>query len=175
MPSTAFALIKEHLIKSFPVFEDYHRALKEFTHFRMRTGGPDGLFSEESIVFDDSFKTQVAWQCMIAQGSILAPLAVRILSTMANYVASERSFPATNFIHTKSRNRLTTDRANMQTFVFMNERVLERLADPSMVRKRRWEDLEEKDWLDLEDSYVELFSKQADSYMHAGPELVADP
>lgn len=39
------------------------------------------------------------------------------------------------FLHNKARDRLTTDKADMQAFVFMNERVLERLADQSDIRK----------------------------------------
>ncbi|KAL3584902.1 hypothetical protein FPOAC2_14683 [Fusarium poae] len=45
----------------------------------------------------------------------------------------------------------------MQVFIFMNDRVLDRLKDQKYAHKKRWADLEEKDWLELEDSYLELF------------------
>jgi hypothetical protein len=45
----------------------------------------------------------------------------------------------------------------MQAFIFMNDRVLDRLGDQKCTHKKRWADLEEKDWLELEDSYLELF------------------
>ncbi|KAG7424452.1 hypothetical protein Forpi1262_v014505 [Fusarium oxysporum f. sp. raphani] len=78
--------------------DEYHRALSEFTRFRMRTGGPDGLFNKRSAVYDDGFRPAMVWQCLLNQGSTLARVAVK-----------------------------------------------------------RWADLEEKDWLELEDSYLELF------------------
>ncbi|KAJ4182611.1 hypothetical protein NW759_017117 [Fusarium solani] len=45
----------------------------------------------------------------------------------------------------------------MQAFIFMNDRVLDRIKDQKYAHKKRWVDLEEKDWLELEDSYLELF------------------
>ncbi|KAK7583570.1 hypothetical protein V3481_012855 [Fusarium oxysporum f. sp. vasinfectum] len=45
----------------------------------------------------------------------------------------------------------------MQAFIFMNDRVLDRLKDQKYANNKRWADLEEKDWLELEDSYLELF------------------
>jgi predicted nuclease with TOPRIM domain len=44
--------------------------------------------------------------------------------------------------------------ADMQAFIFMNDRVLDRLKDQKYAHKKRWADLEEKDWLELEDSYL---------------------
>ncbi|KAL5611143.1 hypothetical protein FOBRF1_007260 [Fusarium oxysporum] len=137
--------------------DEYHRALSEFTHFRMRTGGPDGLFNKHNAVYDDGFKPAMAWQCLLNQGSILARVAVKVMNTLANSVPSERSFSAISFIHTKARNRLTPMHADMQAFIFMNDRVLDRLKDQKYAHKKRWADLEEKDWLELEDSYLELF------------------
>ncbi|KAM6505410.1 hypothetical protein FSOLCH5_15496 [Fusarium solani] len=99
----------------------------------------------------------MAWQCLLNQGSILARVAVKVMNTLANSVPSERSFSAISFIHTKARNRLTPVHADMQAFIFMNDRVLDRLKDQKYAHKKRWADLEEKDWLELEDSYLELF------------------
>ncbi|OWT42311.1 transposase [Pochonia chlamydosporia 170] len=123
----------------------------------MRTGGPDGLFNKHSAVYDDGFKPAMAWQCLLNQGSILARVAVKVMNTLVNSVPSERSFSAISFIHTKARNRLTPVHADMQAFIFMNDRVLDRLKDEKYAHKKRWADLEEKDWLELEDSYLELF------------------
>ncbi|KAG7424265.1 hypothetical protein Forpi1262_v014490 [Fusarium oxysporum f. sp. raphani] len=118
--------------------DEYHRALSEFTRFRMRTGGPDGLFNKRSAVYDDGFRPAMVWQCLLNQGSTLARVAVK-------------------FHTTKARNRLTPMHADMQAFIFMNDRVLDRLKDQKYAHKKRWADLEEKDWLELEDSYLELF------------------
>ncbi|KAG7413141.1 hypothetical protein Forpi1262_v017166 [Fusarium oxysporum f. sp. raphani] len=157
LPPSVFARVQEYLQKQLKNDDEYHRALSEFTHFRMRTGGPDGLFNKHSAVYDDGFKPAMAWQCLLNQGSILARVAVKVMNTLANSVPSERSFSAINFIHTKARNRLTPMHADMQAFIFMNDRVLDRLKDQKYAHKKRWADLEEKDWLELEDSYLELF------------------
>ncbi|KJK73556.1 hypothetical protein H634G_11192 [Metarhizium anisopliae BRIP 53293] len=120
LPPSVFARVQEYLRKQLKNDNEYHRALSEFTHFRMRTGGPDGLFNKHSAVYDDGFKPAMAWQCLLNQGSILASVAVK-------------------------------------AFIFMNDRVLDRLRDQKCTHKKRWADLEEKDWLELEDSYLELF------------------
>ncbi|EFZ03824.2 transposase [Metarhizium robertsii ARSEF 23] len=156
-PPSVFARVQEYLRKQLKNDNEYHRALSEFTHFRMRTGGPDGLFNKHSAVYDDGFKPAMAWQCLLNQGSILASVAVKVMNTLANSVPSERSFSAISFIHTKARNRLTPMHDDMQAFIFMNDRVLDRLKDQKYAHKKRWADLEEKDWLELEDSYLELF------------------
>ena len=157
LPPSVFARVQEYLQKQLKNDNEYHRALSEFTHFRMRTGGPDGLFNKHSAVYDDGFKPAMAWQCLLNQGSILARVAVKVMNTLANSVPSERSFSAISFIHTKARNRLTPMHADMQAFIFMNDRVLDRLKDQKYAHKKHWADLEEKDWLELEDSYLELF------------------
>lgn len=177
LPPSVFSRVKECLRKQFADDEEYKRAIKEFTHFRMRSGGPDGLFDETSAVYDDDFKPAMAWHCLLNQGSVLARVAVRVLSTLANSVPSERSFSAIGFVHTKTRNRLLPEYADMQAFIFMNDRVLERLQDKTHARKKRWVDLEEKDWLDLEDSYLELFvsGNGRRTYMQGDMELISDP
>ncbi|EXA32089.1 hypothetical protein FOVG_16665 [Fusarium oxysporum f. sp. pisi HDV247] len=157
LPPSIFARVQEYLQKQLENDDEYHRALSEFTHFRMRTGGPDGLFNKHSAVYDDGFRPAMAWQCLLNQGSILARVAAKVMNTLANSVPSERSFSAISFIHTKARNRLTPMHADMQAFIFMNDRVLDRLKDQKYAHKKRWADLEEKDWLELEDSYLELF------------------
>ncbi|KAG7425324.1 hypothetical protein Forpi1262_v013219 [Fusarium oxysporum f. sp. raphani] len=123
----------------------------------MRTDDPDGLFNKHSAVYDDGFKPAMAWQCLLNQGSILARLAVKVMNTLANSVPSERSFSAISFIHTKARNCLTPMHTEMQAFIFMNDRVLDRLKDQKYANNKLWADLEEKDWLELENSYLELF------------------
>ncbi|KAI7767319.1 hypothetical protein LZL87_014070 [Fusarium oxysporum] len=144
LPPSVFARVQEYLQKQLKNYDEYHRALSEFT-------------LPNAAVYDDGFKPAIAWQCLLNQGSILARVAVKVMKTLANSVPSERSFSAISFIHTKARNRLTPMHADMQAFIFMNDRVLDRLKDQKYAHKKRWADLEEKDWLELEDSYLELF------------------
>lgn len=105
LPPSVFDTVRGYLRKTLP--EDvFQEAVKEFSHFRLRNGGSDALFSPDSVVYDDSFKPATAWYCLLSQGSILAGVAIRVFAILANSVPSERSFSAINFIHTKARNRL---------------------------------------------------------------------
>ena len=54
------------------------------------------------------------WKCYFGHPDHdeLAQLAVRIFETVANSVASERAFLAINFIVTKLRSRLSTEKAD---------------------------------------------------------------
>lgn len=180
LPASVFDTVRRYCRKHLSA-ADADLAFREFTHFRMKSGGPLGvsampdedaepLFAASSLVYDDNFKPSEAWRCLLVQGSILARLAVRVLDTLSNSVPSERSFSANNTIHSITRNRLTAERADQQTFVFMNSRVLERLAHSGSLGHRRWADLEEKDWIGLEDTYLDLFlSSQGDqTYMAVG-------
>ncbi|KAG8665032.1 uncharacterized protein FPOAC1_013010 [Fusarium poae] len=45
LPPSVFARVQEYLQKQLQN-DEYHRALSEFTHFRMRTGGPEDLYLE---------------------------------------------------------------------------------------------------------------------------------
>ncbi|RKK64095.1 hypothetical protein BFJ69_g16797 [Fusarium oxysporum] len=101
------------------------------------------------------------------QGSKLAALAVRIFGTIASSVPSERSFSAVNFLHSKARYRLTPANADKLAFIYMNERVLERITQsqnqPLDYRNEvdstvvSWEDLTEDGWLTFEDTYMEIY------------------
>lgn len=167
---------------------DADRAIREFTHFRMKSGGPPGqgaqltlgeapepLFGPSSMVYDDSFKPAFAWRCLLIQGSTLARVAVRVLDALANSVPSERSFSSVGNVHDDKRNRLGTEKADQQTFCYVNSRVLECLHDPSLQRKKRWYHLEEKDWVDLEETYITLFSAAQDHHQYMHNDLVNNP
>ena len=54
----------------------------------------------------------------------LAILAQRVFNTPANSVPSERSFSVQNLLHSKTRNRLTADRAEKLEFIYINVRTL---------------------------------------------------
>jgi hAT family C-terminal dimerisation region len=55
---------------------------------------------------------------------VLAPLAIRILTTTANSVPSERAFSTMKLQHTKLRNRLSPTRVEKLVFIHINRRIL---------------------------------------------------
>lgn len=156
LPASVFDTVREYLTEHLSK-EEAALALKEFIQFRLKSGKQHSPFFAKSAVYDDTFSPAMAWRCLLLQESILAPVAVKILNTLANSVPSERSFSATNHVHTKERNRLATAKADNQTFCYMNYRVLLRLKNPGTAGNKRWSDLSEKGWIDLEDEYLALF------------------
>lgn len=99
--------------------------VNEYTQFRLGKGprfGPGSDFATGSRPIEEKWDTLAA---------IESPLAIhivtRLFNALANSVPSERSFSASNFIHTKARNRLKQSNVNKLAFIYMNTRVLERL------------------------------------------------
>lgn len=58
---------------------------------------------------------------------LLRSLAIRIWSTPANSVPSERAFSAQNFIHTKLRNSLSATNVDKLVYIYMNSRYFKNL------------------------------------------------
>ena len=99
----------------------------EFFAFRNKTG----LFAPTAACWQDTDNPLLFWQTQGMFGGVLARLAVRLLSTPANSVPSERSFSAQNLIHSQKRNRLQAERVNKLTFIHMNQRLLNAIKDPT--------------------------------------------
>jgi hypothetical protein len=156
LPPSVFDSVRRYLAQHMSK-EELPEAIREFTRFRLKSGSNDDIFNKDSVVYDDTFSPAMAWRCLQVQGSVLSKVAVRVLDTLANSVPSERSFSANNHIHTKERNRLAMERADQQCFCYMNSRVLYCLKNPLKQGQKRWADLEEKDWMDLEDIYLDMF------------------
>lgn len=178
LPTSIFESVRRYCSERLsPV--DAEKAVREFTHFRLKSGGPFGvatdptgkpepLFVARSLVYDPDFKPAIAWRCLRLQGSTLAKIAVKVLDTLANSVPSEWSFSANGHVHTLTRNRLSVTRADQQTFVYVNSRVFTRITDSSS-KKKLWADLQEKEWLELEDSYLDLFRDAHGRQQYMGP------
>lgn len=72
----------------------------------------------------------VSWWKGICSSSPLSKIAVRILSAPTTSAASERFFSKFSFIHTKLRNRLTTDRAGKLTYISYNWNLMNKQQSP---------------------------------------------
>jgi hypothetical protein len=64
------------------------------------------------------------WTSIKDDAPTLANLAIRILSTTANSVPSERAFSTMKLQHTKLRNRLLSSRVDKLVFIYINQRIL---------------------------------------------------
>jgi hypothetical protein len=124
-------------LKRYTYTEEAFRATrKQYYQFKSRTGP----WLTSNHMWSEMNDPLLFWQMSFAVGPHLATLAKRLYQTPANSVPSERAFSAMNFIHSKARNRLLVDRADMLQFLFMNDLVLGRRKD------RQW-----RSWLTMTD------------------------
>jgi hypothetical protein len=148
----------ESFLQRFCTVNDWPEVQIQFNQFRAQAG----------TIFDtgEGMKAFDFWLRLSNTDLALAKLAIRVFSTLANSVPSERSFSATNFLHNKVRNRLSAERANRCAFIYINDRVLERLK-PSEGSKRviqsRWEEVEAPVLIEMEDEWMELFGAAIDA------------
>ena len=59
--------------------------------------------------------------------SDLSTLAIELLSVIPSSAAAERCWSSVGYIHSKSRNRLTNDRAEKLVYVYVNSRLFDRI------------------------------------------------
>jgi hypothetical protein len=70
----------------------------------------------------------------------LSAFASRLLNTIANSVLSERVWSSMNYIHSKSRNRLSLDTVDKLLFIYINSRTLQHIGINGLA------DVEEMAW-----------------------------
>src|SRR5579859_1595828 len=81
-------------------------------------------FEAVRVCWEHANEPRIFWLMQLEHTKVIGKLAVRIYSTPANSVPSERSFSTQNFIHDKKRNRLGSEKVNKLTYIYMNTRVL---------------------------------------------------
>ena len=104
------------------------------------------------------------WVSTINRTKALGILCNRLFSTPANSVPSERSFSTQNYLHTKTRNSLRSDRVDKLTYIYMNSRVFDERTegDQDILTAEEEEqldedmDIEDVEFEELEDEDVEF-------------------
>jgi hypothetical protein len=100
--------------------------LADFLSFRAK----DGIFAPTGACWSQANDPLRFWQLQAMFSDGLGNLAVRLFSTPANTVPSERAFSAQNLIHDKKRNRLSAEKTNKLVFIHMNQRLLDNIHRP---------------------------------------------
>jgi hAT family C-terminal dimerisation region len=77
------------------------------------------------MVEDDN----IFWLYASAKCPTLSTFARQLLNTIANSVPSERSWSTMNYIHSKTRNRLSLERVDKLLFIYINSRTLAKMND----------------------------------------------
>lgn len=86
----------------------------------------EGFFSRRFLWDDTNEVTPTAWWMGLCGSTALSKVAMRILTAPCTSAAVERSFSAHSNIHSRKRNRLTTERAEKITFIAYNWNLLHR-------------------------------------------------
>ena len=114
------------------------------------------VFSPGANCWQDAGEPWLFWQIAHHHSPGLATLASRLFKTPANSVPSERAFSTQNLIHTKTRNRLDTQRVDKLTYVHVNQRVLDHCGTVSSEPvPRTFYDLPATEVIDLEEEALE--------------------
>ncbi|THY01019.1 hypothetical protein D6D01_10392 [Aureobasidium pullulans] len=109
----------------------HDRFFTQFSEFRGRKGRFSSAFLQKRAHNPDSF-----WDyAQQYDASELCELALRLLSTPANSVPSERSFSSFNFIQNSFRTRLSTHRTDLLLYIYVNSRALD--AQPWLEAQKR--------------------------------------
>jgi hypothetical protein len=84
-------------------------------------------FHYGQFIWDYKHNMRTYWKVARSIAPAIAPIAIRLASTLCNSVPSERSFSILKLLHNKLRNCLKPDKVNMLQCIYINKRVLERI------------------------------------------------
>jgi hypothetical protein len=111
-----------------------------------------GFWSDSNTIWWLSGDIQAFWLRACDSAPELGAIAIRLLSTPATGVPSERSFSGLNMMMSKARNRLRSDRVDKLQYVYHNERLLNKIPFiPAF----------EEDKLDLENGLISMEALEA--------------
>jgi hypothetical protein len=104
-------------------------ALSEYQAFRDRRGVFAGLPDVNTL----NLEPHEWWDLLGAGARTLSPIAKKILAQVCSSSSCERNWSMYSFVHSKSRNRLTTERAEELVYIYTNSRTLRErgAADPA--------------------------------------------
>jgi len=88
--------------------------MEDFSNFRSRSCG---IWGNQFIWDSTKTKKTIRWGKGLCRSSPLQNIAIRILSIPSTSAATERSFSTFASNHTKSRNKLITERATKMTYI----------------------------------------------------------
>jgi len=111
-----------NLLKRYSSPERHTEIVEDFFAFR----DCEGKFGRWRDFWKKDYmeKPLLFWKIVAGEAPHLSALAIRVFSTPANSVPSERSFSAMNFIQDECRSRLSAEKTDMLTFIYINSKVL---------------------------------------------------
>ena len=137
-------------IKTYTPVDQVAEVVAEFYAFR----AGEGLFSEVLSLSQGIHKMKNYWHIAKTSRSQLSLLTIRLSQTISNSVPSKRSFWTMNYIQNARRNRLKPEKTDKLAFIYMNSRVLKRIASDQPLKSLN--NLTDKEIDELEQ---QIFSK----------------
>ena len=108
----------------------YASTLSEYQAFRDRRGIFGGLPDVHTL----NLEPHEWWDLLGAGARTLAPIAKRILAQVCSASSCERNWSMYSFVHNKSRNRLTSERAEELVYIYTNSKTLRERAAANPTR-----------------------------------------
>lgn len=109
--------------------------MTQFTNYKAK----QGMWAKQFLWVSCSNVKPIDWWKTFFGHTALAKMAEKILTAPMTSAATERSFSTFGNIHTKKRNRLTTERSGKITFVAHNHKLMQKQSkqeEPTKKRKR---------------------------------------
>lgn len=127
-PSVSMEYTHEHeeMARAFMIRHTPADYVQSFNHQLANFRHQTATFARTRELWSYATDYVTFWDMASSEAPELSRLAVRLHETPANSVPSERSFSAMNFIQNDTRTRLTTDKTNKLTYIFMNTKALRR-------------------------------------------------
>ena len=118
---------QEEIYKAFKqyILLKHEEALKQFYDFCRQRGA--FYPGNRAWTFQDP---ALFWAYMQTTSPDLASFADKLMNTCANSVTSERAWSTMNYIHSKTRNKLSVERTDKLQFIYISIRTLRKLNGP---------------------------------------------
>lgn len=125
----------------------------EFLYFRSQSNP----FESSRYCWKHSKDPRTFWLMQQQHAKVLGPLSLRIFSTPSNSVPSERAFSVMNFLHSKARNSLESERVDKLTYTYINTRIFRRIEKADVVNQPilDFHELTEEQEVELEEHLLE--------------------
>ena len=110
------------------------QACKEYLDFKRMKNG-----FEMASTFEGQLLSHKWWELFGSCALTLKPIAVRVLSQICSASSCERNWSNYGFVHSKSRNRLSTKRGKVLVYVFSNLKLQRKRCGNKLVVQTRVE------------------------------------
>src|SRR5579859_2016235 len=160
LPETRTKTITEYFDNQIQIFwrryttstADYETICFEFESFRAQ----EPPFEHGRRCWTLVTHPKLFWHSTFSHTKLLGKLAYRLFCTPVNSVASERAFSAQNYIHSKTRNALHSERADKLVYLYINGRRVSQFENffANAVKSKLIRDLTEDDEVKLENILI---------------------